>query len=236
MRHFKDWGKRYWKCPPEPHWKSRNSTGNISTAPLVFDTRYLCLFPVSHIYTYTTYTVPCSTVLLLGGSCGSCLTLRADEDVTEEVTDIPPWRWPLTQNNMKVKADRKEKGERIEEWEREDEKQWAKKETIRMKRMGMKRGKNYIKVNTFVFPGVLASHSIRKVLLLQSQKEVTEASYWVTNSHVNERIATIVSWKKNSSKHIHEVEQSDGCLGFESEGSTCPKRSSKPRFRQWTNT
>lgn len=46
--------------------------------------------------------IPCSTVLLLGGSCGSCLTLRA-EDVTEEERDAPPWRWPLTQNNVIVK-------------------------------------------------------------------------------------------------------------------------------------
>lgn len=40
---------------------------------------------------------PCSTVLLLGGSCGSCRTLRAAaEDVTEEDRDEPPCRWPLT--------------------------------------------------------------------------------------------------------------------------------------------
>lgn len=39
--------------------------------------------------------IPCSAVLLLGGSCGSCLTLRAEEEVTEEERDAPPWRWPL---------------------------------------------------------------------------------------------------------------------------------------------
>lgn len=53
--------------------------------------------------------VPCSTVLLLGGSCGSCLTLRVDEDVTEEERDPPLWRCPLTQNNMT--ESRKQKGE-----------------------------------------------------------------------------------------------------------------------------
>lgn len=47
--------------------------------------------------------IPCSTVLLLGGSCGSCLTLRAVEDVTEEERDKPPWRWPLKQSNTRVR-------------------------------------------------------------------------------------------------------------------------------------
>lgn len=63
------------------------------------------------------YNIPCSTVLLLGGSCGSCLTLRAEEDVTEEERDEPPWRWPLTQNNMVVKETEKKSSQREGEME-----------------------------------------------------------------------------------------------------------------------
>lgn len=60
-------------------------------------------------FTHQRTYIPCSTVLLLGGSCGSCLTLRAEEDVTEEERDEPPWRWPLTQNKMIVKQTDKKK-------------------------------------------------------------------------------------------------------------------------------
>lgn len=54
--------------------------------------------------------------MLLGGSCGSCLTLRAEEDVTEEERDAPPWRWPLTHGNMIVKQTEKKTDRRKERW------------------------------------------------------------------------------------------------------------------------
>lgn len=66
---------------------------------------------------HTAYTAPCSTVLLFGGSCGSCLALRAEEDVTEEERDTPPCRWPLTPNDMKVKQIEKKKAQRTEKQE-----------------------------------------------------------------------------------------------------------------------
>ena len=57
----------------------------------------------------------------MGGSCGSCLTLRA-EDVTEEERDEPPWRWPLTQNKMIVKQTDKKKNELERGWKERGEK------------------------------------------------------------------------------------------------------------------
>lgn len=54
--------------------------------------------------------VPCSTVLLWGGSWGSWRTLRAAEDVTEEEREEPPWRWPLTERNTKEKPKKEPKG------------------------------------------------------------------------------------------------------------------------------
>lgn len=55
--------------------------------------------------------VPCSTVLLWGGSWGSWRTLRAAEDVTEEEREEPPWRWPLIERNTKEKPKKSQKEE-----------------------------------------------------------------------------------------------------------------------------
>lgn len=87
--------------------------------------------------------VPCSTVLLLGGSCGSCLTLRVDEDVTEEERDPPLWRCPLTQNNMTESRKQKGEGKGRHGGEKKCEYKG------RMKSVSMGRRENDIKVITF---------------------------------------------------------------------------------------
>lgn len=61
----------------------------------------------------------------MGGSRGSCLALRAEEDVTEEERGVPSWRWPLAQDNMTVKKNRRKpargKKRKIEEPEKDNE-------------------------------------------------------------------------------------------------------------------
>lgn len=81
------------------------------------------------IYTESPTHTPCSTVLLLGGSCGSCRTLRAVEDVTEEERDEPPWRWPLKQSNTRVRQTEEITSQKMNEemvgWKKDVDMLWS---------------------------------------------------------------------------------------------------------------
>lgn len=69
--------------------------------------------------------IPCSTVLVWGGSWGSCLTLRADEDAA-----APPCRRPLTQTDVTVKQTERTdtenqcEGDWKQNWWREEKVKW----------------------------------------------------------------------------------------------------------------
>lgn len=123
--------------------------------------------------------VPCSTVLLLGGSCGSCLTLRVDEDVTEEERDPPLWRCPLTQNNMTESRKQKGEGKGRHGGEKKCEYKG------RMKSVKMGRRENDIKVITFAVESAIrwwnltsSRHPIHTV-----NKMLTSTRHWMNLLH-----------------------------------------------------